>query len=353
MSSAPASAPQRRPRAFRLDSAAGAEPSRTPDVETEPDFYEREALEAAAPTGETAVREAQQQGIVRRSLLSWGGLFWSAFSALLLLALGLWFTQLVEDLFRRSPAMGYVGFALVALAALALLVLAARELIAISRQRKIARMHIAIGEARAKDDRDAARALVGDLTALYASRADTARARTHLNELTGEIVDGRDLIDIAERTLMAPLDNDVRREIANAAKRVSVITAVSPRAIIDLLFVAAQTLRLIRRISGIYGGRPGLLGFFKLLRSVLAHLAVTGGMAAGDSILQQFLGHGIAARLSARLGEGVVNGLLTARIGIAAIEGCRPLPFVIGRPPRLSDVMSELARLGGKAEKRA
>jgi len=76
-------------------------------------------------------------------------------------------------------------------------------------------------------------------------------------------------------------------------------------------------------------------------------------MAAGDSILQQFLGHGIAARLSARLGEGVVNGLLTARVGIAAIDVCRPLPFIIGRPPRLSDVMSELGRLGAKNNKGA
>jgi putative membrane protein len=47
-------------------------------------------------------------------------------------------------------------------------------------------------------------------------------------------------------------------------------------------------------------------------------------MAAGDSIVQQILGHGVAARLSARLGEGVVNGMLTARVGIAAIEVCRP-----------------------------
>jgi putative membrane protein len=69
-------------------------------------------------------------------------------------------------------------------------------------------------------------------------------------------------------------------------------------------------------------------------------------MAAGDSLVQQLLGHGIAARLSARLGEGVVNGLLTARVGIAAIEVCRPLPFVNGRPPRLADVMAELRRVG-------
>jgi putative membrane protein len=60
--------------------------------------------------------------------------------------------------------------------------------------------------------------------------------------------------------------------------------------------------------------------------------------------LQQIVGHGIAAKLSARLGEGVVNGLLTARIGIAAIEVCRPLPFIAGRPPRIGDVLAELTR---------
>jgi uncharacterized membrane protein YcjF (UPF0283 family) len=37
-------------------------------------------------------------------------------------------------------------------------------------------------------------------------------------------------------------------------------------------------------------------------------------------------------------------------VGIAAIVVCRPLPFDPARPPRLSDVMSELARLGGKKE---
>ncbi len=340
-------APQRRPRAFRLDNGATIA---TPAVEPEPDFYEREAAEAAAPTGEAAVEDAQRQGMVRRTLISWGGLFWSAFVSLLTLALGLWFTNLVEDLFRRSPALGYVGLALLALAALALIVLAAREIFAISRQRRIATLHIALAQARAGDDRDTARSRINELNALYETRPGTARARAHLAELTKEIVDGRDLIDIAERTLMAPLDAQVQLEIANAAKRVSVVTAISPRAIVDLAFVAAQVLRLIRRISVIYGGRPGLFGFFKLLRSVFAHLAVTGGMAAGDSIIQQVLGHGLAARLSARLGEGVLNGLLTTRVGLSAMSVCRPMPFAAIDPPGVSDVAPFLFSSGKKNE---
>jgi putative membrane protein len=130
--------------------------------------------------------------------------------------------------------------------------------------------------------------------------------------------------------------------IMDSSKRVAVVTAISPRALIDIVFVGAEVLRLIRRLATLYGGRPGTLGFFRLARATVTHLAVTGGMAAGDSLVQQILGHGIAARLSARLGEGVVNGLLTARIGIAAVEVCRPLPFIAVSPPRLADVMAAL-----------
>ncbi|MGO8315977.1 DUF697 domain-containing protein, partial [Rhizobium ruizarguesonis] len=57
------------------------------------------------------------------------------------------------------------------------------------------------------------------------------------------------------------------------------------------------------------------------------HLAVTGSIAVGDSLVKQVLGHGLASKLSARLGEGVINGLMTARIGIAAMDLCRPLAF--------------------------
>ena len=56
------------------------------------------------------------------------------------------------------------------------------------------------------------------------------------------------------------------------------------------------------------------------------------------------------ADLSRGLPEGVINGILTARVGLAAIDVCRPLPFVKAKPPRLSDIVRELTR---RAEKPA
>ena len=84
---------------------------------------------------------------------------------------------------------------------------------------------------------------------------------------------------------LRPLDAKAQGEIADAAKRVSLVTAISPRAILDVVFVVAQIVRLVRRIAEIYGGRPGLFGFIKLARSIGAHIAITGGMAVGDSLL--------------------------------------------------------------------
>ena len=114
----------------------------------------------------------------------------------------------------------------------------------------------------------------------------------------------------------------------------SIVTAISPRAILDVIFVIAQIIRLVRKIAEIYGGRPGLLGLIKLARSIGAHIAITGGMAVGDSLIQQLVGHGIASRISAKMGEGVLNGLLTARVGFSALAVCRPAPFAVDKGAR-------------------
>lgn len=334
-----------RPQAFRL-AKEGIGPS--PETGTgeavaiEPlaDFFETEAANDPGELGaeEAAVEAAQSRGILGARLGSWGGVFLAAASGFILLALGNAFAGIIAGLFDRSQALGVAGLALAAIAGAALLVLALREIFGILRQGRIAQLHMAFASARAADDAEAARRHVATLVGLYAHRPRLARTRSDLVALTKEIVDGRDLIDIAERDLVAPLDKEVRREIAEAAKRVSLVTAVAPRAIVDVLFVAGQALHLVRRIAEIYGGRPGFFGFLRLMRSVTAHLAVTGGVAVGDSLLQQVIGHGIAAKISARLGEGVINGLLTTRVGLSAMAVCRPLPFAAVPPPRIGDV---------------
>jgi putative membrane protein len=276
--------------------------------------------------------------------LRWSAVFWTGIAGLILLGLGLGVVNLIEDLFARSEGFGFLGLAFACAAALATGVVAAREAFGLMRLATIEKLHRRAEAALASDDHKESLGIVRELLGIAHQNPQLARARATLKGHLDDIIDGADLIRLAERELMTPLDQEARRLVSSAAQRVSIVTAVSPRASIDVLFVFAASLRLIRQLARLYGGRPGALGMISLMRHVIAHVAITGGMAASDSLVQQVLGHGIAAKLSERLGEGILNGLLTARLGLAAIDVTRPLPFTALPRPALGDLAKDLLR---------
>jgi putative membrane protein len=280
----------------------------------------------------------------RKRRVPWGTLFWSALFGLVLMALGLAVTNLVEDLYARAPWLGAIGLGLALLAGLALLVVMLREIVGLARLATVESLRQRALSIIESDDREGGRALMADMLSLTKRIPRLARARARLADHGADIIDGRDLVRLAERELMSPLDIEARRLVVAASKRVSVVTAISPRAAVDMIFVLINALRLVRQLAALYGGRPGALGVLRLLRQVMAHLAVTGGVGMADSVVQQVIGHGIASRLSARLGEGMVNGLLTARLGLLTIDLVRPLPFHELPRPALNDLAATLMR---------
>jgi len=331
----PADSSVRRPRAVKPAQAVVVTPQEF-DVFDAPD----EAL--ATPPLPTAPRG--------RSRL--GRIFAAAFGLLLSLAVGLWVDSLIRDLFSRADWLGWTAVAVAAAAGLSLFIIVAREVVGLRRLASVEHMRARAVDVALRNDQREARRLVDDLAQFVASRPDTAAGRRALADTRDDIIDGHDLVRLAEAELLAPLDERARILVLDAAKRVSLVTAVSPRALVDIAYVTFEAARLIRRLAELYGARPGTLGFFRLVRSVLAHLAITGSIAAGDTVVQQLIGQGLAARLSAKLGEGVVNGMMTARIGIAAMEATRPLPFEAVKRPGLGDMLAVLTQFSARKASR-
>ncbi len=277
----------------------------------------------------------------------WGKMLAAALGALLSFAFSVWAYETVVALFARQDWLGWTAVGLAGLAAVACAGWWGRELAGLYRLKRLG--NIRDLAAHASQNKTAALRLSNQLGRLYAGRPELFDAVTELAGHRTEIIDASDRIALTERLLMAPLDARARHLVADTVKRISVVTAVSPAAVIDVGFVAYSHLGLLRRLAELYGGRPGLFSTLRLARLVVTHLAITGGMALGDGLVQQLLGHGLAAKLSARLGEGVLNGILAARVGLAAIEVCRPLPFGALARPTLTELATTLTKGGQTA----
>ncbi|KZL21369.1 hypothetical protein PsAD2_00660 [Pseudovibrio axinellae] len=330
---------RRAPKAFKLDDSS---------VRFEGEFaHEPLSSEAVVSEEEENATALPQRDIApepKPARSRWSRIIAIGGGGLVSLAIGLAVDSLIRDLFARYDWLGWTAVGLTALAVLGLIGLCFKEWRALSRLEQIDHIREDLQSAAETDSHKDAHLALQKLMALYSDRPETAHGRTQLKGHMQEIIDGRDLVKLAERDLLAPLDARARLIVMESAKRVSVVTALSPRALVDILIVLYENLRIVRRVSRLYGARPGTLGFWRLARDVATHLAVTGGMAAGDSLLEQFIGQGLAAKLSARLGEGLVNGFLTARIGVAAIQACRPAPFIVTKGPSLTELMSEITK---------
>lgn len=332
-------------RPTRSGSATEADVPREPRAFT-PTAAAEQAIDIFERSGEADIELVTPPLPARRSLLTLAAL-WAA-GLLISLGLGLAAEALIRDLFARYEWLGWLGLAAFAVVIVGIVALAIREIGAVSRLRSLDRLKARAIEMLASNKPAAAKTVLAELEALYHPRPDMARARRDLATNAEGLLDGPEMLHLAERTLMAPLDARAKTMIAASARRVALVTAVSPRALVDIAFVAYESIRLGGGIAALYGGRPGIFGFFRLSGAVLGHLAVTGGLVLTDGIVEQLMGQGLAARLSARLGEGVVNGLMTVRVGIAAMRVVRPLPFAAINQPMVRDFIPDLAKLGDK-----
>lgn len=314
---------------IELDDTSGldvAEAAPVPDI----------AETSLVPSGQ-AMQVAARLAARKPSRLSrW---FWALTAAFLSAAVSLAAWDFAAGLVARVPVFGWavsvMGIALLVLAALMIL----REVAGLARLRRVDGLKMAADAAVAGQDMAQSRAVVDHLLRFYRGREDLSWGHDSLTKRRGDVLDADALLALAETELMAPLDKAAQLEVEAAARQVAAVTALVPLALADVVAALTSNVRMIRRIAEIYGGRAGTVGSWRLFRAVMTHLVATGAVAAGDDLIGTIAGGGVLSKLSRRFGEGIVNGALTARVGVAAMEVCRPLPFGPGRRPSVAGLV--------------
>lgn len=309
---------------IELDEAPS--PADAPPVPLTPDMAEGQAM-------------ARVTRIAARRSSRLARFFWGALVSVVTFVAGVLAWQFAVDLLATNPILGWVATGLFALLVLAALLIALREAAGFARLGRLDRLRREAESAATTGDLAAARSVAAQLTRLYAGREELAIGRDTVNRRIDESFEAPALFALVEAELLGPLDRAAEAEIEAAARQVATVTALVPLAFADIVTALVSNLRMIRRIAEVYGGRGGTLGAWRLTRAVLTHLAATGAVAVGDDLLGSVAGGSVLSKLSRRFGEGMVNGALTARVGVAALDVCRPLPFGKGRKPRVTTLV--------------
>ena len=152
----------------------------------------------------------------------------------------------------------------------------------------------------------------------------------------------REILTLYAAWVQPIADKQAREKIGRYAAESAVIIAVSPLAMADMFFIAWRNIRMINQIARIYGIELGYFSRVRLFRGVLFNIAFAGASELVREVGVDWMSQDLMGRLSARAAQGVGAGLLTARLGIKAMELCRPLPWLEGDKPGLGDFRAEL-----------
>lgn len=157
-----------------------------------------------------------------------------------------------------------------------------------------------------------------------------------------EAYNAKEVLYLFSENVLTPLDKQAKKLISKGATENAIIVAVSPLALADVLMVAWRNIALVNKITKVYGMELGYISRLKLFKMVLTNMVFAGATEIATDVGMEFFSQNLTAKLSLRAAQGIGVGLLTARLGIKAMEFCRPLAFRKGERPKLSVIRQEL-----------
>lgn len=158
--------------------------------------------------------------------------------------------------------------------------------------------------------------------------------------------DDGEVLTLFSQFVLRPLDDKALQLVLKSSSQTALLVAASPLALADMLFVLWRNLKMLRDVAGIYQIRLGYWGQLRLIRQILQNMVFAGAAELVTELGADWFSAELTSKLSAKLAQGLGSGLLSARLGVNAIQACRPLSLLPDEKPALSQIrMALLKRL--------
>jgi putative membrane protein len=182
------------------------------------------------------------------------------------------------------------------------------------------------------------------IAAFYSHRPVVKTRIDHFYITLTDSYNDRESCALFSQQIMKDIDQQAYGIVTQRAKETALMVMISQLAILDTILTLWRNVRMIRDIATLYGGKPGLFGSFTLVTMVAQNLIYADVSEAVADSVAEILGGSMLSFMSAQAAQGLGSGVLTARVGLHAMQVCRPLPFLETEKPRLKDIRREIVK---------
>ncbi len=250
--------------------------------------------------------------------------------------------RFLQDQFTQSFIIGagfVILFAILVVTASSLLY---REFHEYKKVKNVASLQQACLAAQTSSDFFSGQKLVGKISKLSIT---TATDKANLERFQSSYVDShssQEMLDLYSRMVLQTKDKQAFAIVTKHSVNASILTAISPFVLLDTVIMLWRNGRMINEIAQSYGGRPGFFGSLVFARQAVSYIAIAGASEFASDGAIEALGGQLASAVSVRAGQGIINGLLTAKLGLLVMGLSRPIPFTSDNKPRLKDIRDHI-----------
>lgn len=151
-----------------------------------------------------------------------------------------------------------------------------------------------------------------------------------------------EILDMYDAMVVAEQDKQATKIVSQHATESAALVAISPLAVADMLLVAWRNFKMIDSLADVYGVELGYWSRVKLLKATFINMAAAGASELAVDASMDLMSMDLAGKVSARAGQGLGVGILTARLGLKAMALLRPIPWHKERQVKLGAIRKRI-----------